>query len=231
MRSAETTKRLEKSVQSASNPISEEAKDVIEVSKECSVTATALLSELENLQLKPGSSMFQASKKFIRTVRRKAFIAETEKKLEKYQNILNTRILSKLDAQSIQQIEQSRSIDQSVKDLAMALRKGRNSVAQLLADQTVIIQEHVDRRFDDRAYKEAMQRSQQQFKYSLFYPEIFARQDDIPESHEGTCHWIFKSPQAISNSKSIGGDRAGNAKSHPWSNFAEWLEKHEDIYW
>lgn len=231
MRSAETTKRLETSVQCASNPISEEAKDVIEVSKECSATAAALLSELENLQLKPGSSVFQAFKKTTRAVRRKTIIAETEKKLEKYQNILNTRILSKLDAQSIQQIEQSRTVDQSVRDLAIALREGRNTVAQLLADQTVIIQEHVDRRFDDQAYKGAMQRAQQQFKDSLFYPEMFARQDDIPKSHEGTCHWIFKSPQAISSNISMGGDRTGNAKSYPWSNFAEWLEKDEDTYW
>ncbi len=211
--------------------MSQEAKDVMEVSKECSATATALLGELQELQLKPGSSLLQVLKKTTRSVRRKTIIAETEKKLEKYQNILNTRILSKLDAQSIQQFEEFRTIDQSVKDLALALRQGRNTVAQLLADQTVIIQEHVDRRFHDQAYKGAMQRAQQQFKDSLFYSEIFARQDDIPKSHEGTCHWIFDSPQAVASNETMGGDLTENAKLHPWSNFTEWLENDQGTYW
>jgi len=231
VRSAETTKRLETSVQSASSPMSEEAKNVIEVSKECSATATALLGELQELQLKPRSSVLQVFKKTARSVQRKTIIAETEKKLEKYQNILNTRILSKLDAQAIQQIEQSRTIDQSVRNLAIALRQGRNTVAQLLADQTVVIQEHIDRRFDDQAYKGAMQRAQQQFKDSLFYPEIFARQDDIPKSHEGTCRWIFNSPQTASGNSSTGGDLTRNVESHPWSDFTEWLKNDQDTYW
>jgi len=171
------------------------------VSKKCSTTATALLSELEKLQLKPGTGLVQAFKKTTRAVRRKTIIAEIEKKLEMYQSILNTRILSKLDAHAIQQIEQSRKLDQSVRDLAMALSQGRNTVAQLLDDQAVVIQEHIDRRFDDQAYEEAMQRAQQQFKDSLFFPDIFARQDDIPKSHEGTCHWIFDSPQAVAATK------------------------------
>jgi len=211
--------------------MSEEAKDVIKVSKECSSTATALLGELQELQLKPGSSLLQILKKSTRALRRKTIIAETEKKLEKYQNILNTRILSKLDAQAIQQIEKSRTIDQSVRDLAIALRQGRNTVTQLFADQTVVIQEHIDRRFDDQAYKGAMQRAQQQFKDSLFYPEIFARQDDIPKSHEGTCHWIFDSPQAVASNETMGGDLTENAKLQPWSNFTEWLENDQGTYW
>jgi hypothetical protein len=211
--------------------MSEEAKDVIEVSKECSATATALLCELQELQLKPRSSLLQALKKTTRAVRRKTIIAETEKKLEKYQNILNTRILSKLDAHAIQQMEQFRTLDQSVRDLALALSQGRNTVAQLLADQTVIIQKHIDRRLDDQAHKEAMERAQQQFKDSLFFPEIFARQDDIPKSHEGTCRWIFNSPQTVSGNNSTGRDLTRNVESHPWSDFTEWLKNDQDTYW
>lgn len=211
--------------------MSQEAKDVIEVSKECSVTATALLSELQELQLKPGSSLSQALKKTTRAVRRKSIIIETEKKLERYQSILNTRVLSKLDAHAIQQIEQFETLDQSIRSLATALSQGCNTVAQLLTDQTVIIQEHIDRRFDDQAYVETIQRAQQQFKDSLFFPEIFARQDDIAKSHEGTCRWIFDSPQAISSHDSTGGKGTRGTTSHPWSNFTEWLRKDDDTYW
>ena len=201
------------------------------MSKECSATATALLSELQSLQLKPGSSLFQAFRKTTRAVRRKIIIAETEEKLDKYQKILNTRILSKLDAQAILQIDQSRKLDQSVRDLAKALDQGRGTVVQLLADQTVTIQEHVDRRFDDQACEEAMQRAQQQFKDSLFFPEIFARQDDVPKSHEGTCRWIFDSPPAVPRKNFTGGDLTRKVEPQPWSNFTEWLENDQGTYW
>ena len=132
----------------------------------------------------------------MRTVRKKVFLAETQERLEKYQNILDTRILASLDAQSILQNVQLKTIDQSVKDLALALSQGHNTVVQLLSEQTVALREHIDRRFDDQAQRDAIEKAKQQFKDSLFFPEIFERQDNITRSHEGTCRWIFGPPKA-----------------------------------
>lgn len=127
----------------------------------------------------------------MRTIRRKKFLAESQERLEKYQNILDTRILAKLDAQSILQNVQLNTVDQNVKDLALALSQGRHTVVQLLSEQTVALREHIDRRFDDQAQRDAIENAKKQLKESLFFPEIFARQDNITRSHEGTCRWIF----------------------------------------
>ena len=211
--------------------MSSESKDVIDVSKKCSATAAELLSELEKVKLDLKGGLRQAIGKSVRAIRKKKFLTETEKKLEKYQSILNTRILSKLDAHAIRQTEQFDMLDQSVKVLADALSQGRNTVTQLLASQTTAISEHVDRRMSNQAHAEALQRAQQHFKDSLFFPEIFARQDDISTSHEGTCRWIFGTPGGDSDSHSEGESVAEDIRAQPWSSFVEWLEKGEDVYW
>lgn len=158
-------------------------------------------------------------------------MAETEDKLQKYQTILNTRILSKLDVHAIQQIEKSRQIDQHVKELAKGLAEGRNIVKQLLSDQTGIIKGHIDHQFENQAQREAKQRLRREFKENLFFPEIFARRDDIPRSHEGTCRWILKPlEQRIRLDNNQESNIAGK-RVPPESNFVEWLKRGEEIYW
>lgn len=186
--------------------------------------------------------MIQAIKRSTRAVRRRTMIAETEKKLEKYQQILDTRILSKLNSHSVQQIERFETLDQSVKDLALALSQGNNTVAQLLTNQAVTLRGHIDDRFDDQAHQEAIRRVQQQFRDSLFFPEIFARQDDIVKAHKGTCRWVFSSSQDTSlgnsslddDSMSDSSTSEGSPRSAPsrtWYEFTSWLQNNEDIYW
>ena len=176
----------------------------------------------------------------MRTIRRKKFLTESQERLEKYQNILDTRILANLDAQSILQNEQLKTIDQSVKDLALALSQGRNTVVQLLREQTVALREHIDRRFDDQAQRDAIEKAKQQLKSSLFFPEIFARQDNITGSHEGTCHWIFDprpvrpgpySDEPVPNPLAYSEDDDGDYGGRPWPDFAQWLVQGGDVYW
>ena len=144
------------------------------------------------MQLDPGDSFFKAAKISVRAFRRKKFLKETEDRLQKYQALLDTRVLSKLDARGFQQVQEFQQLNQHVKDLVKALADGRDTVQQLLADQTSIFQEHIDRQFEDRARKEARQRVRQEFKKSLFFTEMFARRDNIPRSHEGTCRWMLQ---------------------------------------
>ena len=223
---AESTGQLEKSTQSVSRPVSEETKNVIEASKKCSAIAKELLAELRKLQSEPGDGLLQAIKKGTRAVRRKGAIKEMEKKLGKYQDTLHTRILSKLDAHEVQRSAKFETLDQNVKDLANQYSQGQNAVTQLLDSQTI-------------------ERMKQQFKESLFFPEMFARQDDIPKSHKGTCHWIFGSSHIRSSDSSTSSDSFDDSDGsgsfvssdnqdvplHPWDNFMTWLSNDEDIYW
>ena len=75
------------------------------------------------------------------------------------------------------------------------MSQGCNKVEQLFADQKKIVQEHLDRRLENQAQREAKQRACRRFKDSLFFPELFEPQDEIPRSHEGTCRWIFGPPK------------------------------------
>ena len=173
-------------------------------------------------------------------MRKKQFLTETQAKLDNYREILNTRILSRLDYHALQQSESYKNLDQKVQDLAVALSEGRNTYEEVLATHTTDIKAHIDRRFNDKADKEAKFRHQQQFKDSLFYPEINARQDNIAISHQGTCRWIFGPTEAGNESESVGTDsdtfsEDGNVEEitdQPWSNFKDWLEADSsDPYW
>lgn len=174
----------------------------------------------------------------MRTFQQRKFLAESQQRLEKYQNILDTRILAKLDAQSILQNVQLKTVDQkvnttdqNVKDLALALSQGRNTVAQLFSEQTIALREHIDRRFEDQAQRDAFEKAKQQFKESLFFPEIFARQDNITRSHEGTCRWIFWPDEEFDESRSRLSATTESLRTRPWPNFAQWLAEGGDVYW
>ena len=218
-------------MQSTSRPVSEEAKDVIEVSKKCSAIAKELLAELRKLQSEPGDGLLQAIKKGTRAVRRKGVIKEIEKKLAKYQDILNTRILSKLDAHAVQQNVKFETLDQNVKDLATQLSQGHRVFAQSLNNQSVALRTQLDRRLDLQEHTQAVEQVRQHFKDSLFFPEMFARQDDIPKSHKGTCHWIFGPSQVNPSDTSNGKDPNRDVRAQPWETFTKWLDSDEDIYW
>lgn len=117
------------------------------------------------------------------------------------------------------------TLNERVQTLAVALSQGHSTVADLLANQSIVFREHLDRRLNDQARKEAEQRFRGQFKESLFFPEMFSRHDDIPKSHQGTCRWIF------SGVEGEGEEPSENTKQHPSHSFKIWLSKDEDTYW
>ena len=168
---------------------------MIEISDKCSSTAVELLTELNKLKLNSREGLSQIIKKSLRATRRAKFVKEVQNKLDKYQRTLDTCILARLDAHLIQDRSDFQSLDQSVRDLVIALNRGHNTVAQLLVD----LRDHVDRKLDDRAEADRDLRAQQQFIDGLFFPEILSRQEQIPEAYRGTCSWIFHPPNIRSD--------------------------------
>ncbi|KAL8877344.1 MAG: hypothetical protein Q9198_004623 [Flavoplaca austrocitrina] len=200
----ETTHLLENCQINVSASAAKHSNDVVDVSKKCSETAKEILTELNKLQRDPKGGFRDSVAKGLRSLRKKQFLMETQAKLDSYREILNTRILSKLDYHALQQSGSYCKLDQKVQDLAVALSEGRVTYEQVLATHTTDIKAHIDRRFIDKADEEVKRRHQQQFKDSLFYDEINARQDNIAISHEGTCRWIFGPPQAGNETESEG---------------------------
>ncbi|KAI4224688.1 MAG: hypothetical protein LQ349_007192 [Xanthoria aureola] len=228
----ETTRHLESTYTNMPASAVKHNNHVIDLSKRCTETAAELLTELNKLQRDPKGGLRQSLGKAIQSLRKKRFLAAAEGKLTLYREVLNTRILSKLDYHALQQIESYSKLDQKVQDLAVALSEGRNTYEQLLATHTTVIKEHIDRRLDDMAHEEAKLRRWQQFKDSLSFPEIYARQDDIVMSHEGTCRWIFGPNQAEDETDSMRESSDASSESRdveeiraqPWSSFKDWLE-------
>ena len=175
--------------------------DVIEMTEKCSKTAAELLSELSKLKQAPGDGFRQVISKTVRSIRRKKFLAEIHKKLESYRDILNIRILLRLDFRTVLHDERFDKLDDMIKNLVLALNEGRNTYTKLIADQTVTITKHIDGRLDQKNQQEASQRIRDEFIESLFYPEIFSRFDNIARSHNGTCQWFFESSKFRADSK------------------------------
>ena len=210
---SETTNRLKVSVQNVPSIESQDYTDIKDVSEKCSKTAEDLLEELAKTRLELGGGRREAIKKGFRVSRRRKFVADNQEKLETYRRVLDTRILVRLNAQSIQQAKNFHDLDQNVKDLATALYQGWNTVEQLLAFQSLEIRDLVDRRLDEYAQIDQDLKTQAQFKQSLFFSEIYSRQESIHTAHEGTCQWIFADS-----------GRDAEVQSHPWPSFAAWFE-------
>lgn len=100
-----------------------------------------------------------------------------------------------------------------MEDLAAALEQGRKPVAQLLAIHSLENQEHLDRRLNEQAQADQEFKAQARLKDSLFYPEMYSPQDDIPIAHEGTCRWIF-----------VDRDYDAKLESHPWPSLVDWFK-------
>ena len=119
-------------------------RDILEISSKCSRTAAELLAELKTVQLDSRGGRLQALSKGLRAIRRKHFVEGTQKKLERYQQILDTRILVRLDTRSLQQAEDFQRCDQNVRDLVTALNHCHKTVAQLLAYQGQTLRDRID---------------------------------------------------------------------------------------
>ena len=176
------------------------------------------MAELKTLRLEQ-SGFLHAIKKSFRVIKHKASLKEKQALLEKYQQVLDTRILLRLDSHSLMETRNFHKLDHDVRNLAVALEQGNRTFARLLADQGQDLKEHIDKGFEKQAQATAENVAHKQLIESLFFPEIVSRQEQIPEAYQGTYQWIFDPPTS---------ERVRNVR---WSNFYDWLETGDGIYW
>jgi hypothetical protein len=58
--------------------------------------------------------------------------------------------------------------------------------------------------------------------YSLKFPTMYHRQEEIKEAHQKTCSWIFCSPEI---------EKGSGCNTRPWGNFSQWLRHGNGVYW
>ena len=192
--------------------------EINDLSTKCSALAEDLLTELKTLRLEQ-SGIRHAIKKSLRVIKQKSSLKEKQALLEKYQQVLDTRILLRLDSRSLKETQGFHTLDQDIRNLAMALEHGHRTFAQLLADQGQDLKKHIDKGFEKQTQATAESQAHQQLLESLFFPEIVSRQEQISEAFKGTYQWIFDSPSS---------KRTRHVR---WTNFHNWLETSDGIYW
>lgn len=192
--------------------------EIVILSRTCCAIATELHAEFKKLKLGKGG-YGQVILKAIQSRRKARWLRETHAKLDVHTKTLDTIILIKLDTRSLRHSYDLDTLDRDVRDLALRIERGVNTTFQLLADQTSQILDHLDQKFDKQEREAKIDQARQLFLTSLFFPDIEARQDEVRQSFEGTCRWIFDPPM----------DKKNNARK--WHNFREWLETGEALYW
>ena len=208
----ETTRRLEAMMQNTSNSRSRFDLDIADMSTKCSRTADDLVAELSELSVKPGGSRRDAVTQGFRTWKKRKALKEIQDSLVSHQRLLDTRILAGLKSHSVQQRIDLTGLDQRVRDLATFVEQGQTTAAYLVNRHAVEITNHIDRRLDGHTQIAENYAAQQQFQSSLFFPEIYSRQDDIKLAHQGTCQWIFEDAVC-----------SGDEGKRQWSSFPDWI--------
>ena len=182
--------------------MSREDDDVVELSKKCSTTANDLLNQLGKLKLDSRRGFRRVLNKGIRALWKDDF-DKIQNKLEKYQMILNTRILTRLQASSINHTEAFYSLDRNLQDRITSVLQGQSILAQNLSDQGKTTRDYIGRQLQnytkashDVFNQQALEQQTLKLKESLFFLEILSRKEQIPDAHRGTCRWIFDSAES-----------------------------------
>ncbi|KAL8960997.1 MAG: hypothetical protein Q9193_002384 [Seirophora villosa] len=218
---ATASNRLKTTLNQEAKPQSQDDVQIIDLSAKCSKLAEELLEELQELRCEQDSRL-QVIKKGFRAIGQKSSLDAKQDLLEKYRRVLGTCILIRLDARSLQETQRSlqetqhiQSLDQAVRDLALALEQGQ----QLLASQSQQLKDHIDSKLDNHAQATEDRLAHQRLLESLFFPDLEARQERIPGAYQNTCRWVFDlSVTRLS-------------KTQRWSNFRDWLETGNGAYW
>ncbi|KAL8989720.1 MAG: hypothetical protein Q9169_008298, partial [Polycauliona sp. 2 TL-2023] len=104
------------------------------------------------------------------------------------------------DIKTLQFSEKIAGSDVSLQEIIKALADGKTSVTAILQHEHEQTRQHAASQFDSLRQHHRYQ----EVKDSLFYPEIFARQEQIERLFDGikdSYQWIYTSPSGTANSK------------------------------
>ncbi|MCJ1326580.1 hypothetical protein MMC10_003245 [Thelotrema lepadinum] len=216
----ETTKNLASAIDklyqdSQAHAVSQTNQDdelLLEIAGKCSDTASELQKELDELKT-PGGSVHAAMKKTFKAIMKGRKIDQKKKDLSEYQKVLDTRILTRLDTKAVLASQAFETLKNRLLEIDSNIEKSRNQVVHTLSERI------------NRTTIE------QEFMQSLYFADIFTRQEQILDARKKSFEWIFAGSQEWGEKQSTPGpnfrgwwyDRASNT----WSNFREWLESRD----
>lgn len=114
----------------------------------------------------------------------------------------------------------------------MCLAKSQTSLATLTVQESEQTRHHMTKQIDRLEQLHVDDRLFEEVRKSLFYPEIFSRQEQVDNDFDGIASsydWIFDEPPT---------DRTGSFDqgspeklASPWHDFACWLRSGHGVYW
>lgn len=138
----------------------------------------------------------------------------------------------RFDAQALRNAESFATLEESLQHIITCLAKSETTLATISVQEAERTRQHtaaqigrLERLYvDDRRFEEVIR--------SLFYPDIFSRQEQIEHSFDGiqsSYDWIFDKPPTRGIDTS---NQANHNKPAPlWHDFAWWLESGHGVYW
>lgn len=198
---------------------------LLKLGDKCSAIAKDLVAELEKLKVSGPHRKRQVIEKTIKTIWKKTAIDDIQKRLDDCRKILDHRVLIELrkrfDLLSVQQKEGFQSLDLRVQTIIISLAQGPKTFEQLktlIQNETQSVKELVTNELQQHRTDLAQKDYRQRFLDSLWFPEIYRRQETIHEAHEKTFQWIYEPEQP-------------NETVRRWDNFVHWLESDQCTYW
>lgn len=152
--------------------------------------------------------------------------------INEYSDHLHNTCSQQFEIQGLRTDKRFASLDGSLQHVIVTLANSQTSLATLAikeADQTrshtaTQIHQLQQLHLDDRLYDQVTK--------SLFYPDIFSRQEQVDHNFDGienSYEWIFREPRTQDGSKQDHG--ADGDGVHAWDDFAEWLKSGQGLYW
>ncbi|MCJ1437265.1 hypothetical protein MMC27_006651 [Xylographa pallens] len=223
----EITKKLESSARTdtGSTGDTKETGALRSLAESCSEAADELLNVLEDLKVKGTNRQWQSLRQALRSSHKKDEIRKIEKKLDKLQQMLNTRLIAMMSDQQSSVISLLESLDEGnisrmtqlktdIIDLVQRSRNAKHDTSEedssgLLNCLTSVIQEGKTSELNRSVLT------------SLCFQSMTVRLSNIAEAHAKTFEWIFED----------GNHQVAEMDSHPTTRFVEWLTSKNGVYW
>lgn len=212
--------RMEASITSKET-LSQDEKDLYELSRKCEECAKTLLGELRRLRIDIKGSPIRIIQKTCRSIWKTNKIDKIKQDLETYRAILQTSLLSRLskrfDAQNLQHSDSFKNLDTQLQHIVTCLAASITSLEDLTVQQSEQTRQHISAevaRFDQQRINRSIY---DQTIQSLLYPDIFLRQQQSQLTAFGdTYDFVFNEP---------------NDSNESWSSFVKWLKSEDEVYW
>jgi len=123
-------------------------------------------------------------------------------------------------------------LDERLQHVITCLANSQTSLATLMVEESEQTRQYITTQIDRIERLHIDSRLYEDVTRSLFYPDIFSRQEQVDNEFDGieeSYNWIFDESQT----PRLGSfDRHSRQKRvRPWDNFARWLRSGHGVYW